>query len=381
MRRSLPNLPVNDGLRALACLILVVWHSVLTNIPEDPSPAQHLWVLPLGVLARESVLVFIILSGLLLGRHWSGIGSRAAFTSGAVTYAKRRLWRLVPPYWAALTFVIVCMVAFGLREPSGTHWDSGLPLTWARVLSNYTLMTDLVFEVPLSHQFWTVATELHLYALGPLVVLLVRRRTAVIAVGALISAAAVVLAPHYHAPYLPFIFMATFWIGLQRQQVTTQPLKATIRLWWPIAVASVGLIAVVLSTDGLPESSRNFFLADALTAPVFCLWLFHVDFAATSGRLGRVLEWAPFVWVGQRSYSIYLMHGVMIELIWRAVFAPLGASDRPLDIVALILASVPASIAAGVVLYRLVELPSARKSASMRPRREPAVDSATRGSA
>lgn len=364
MAVRLPTLPVTDGVRGSACLVVIAWHAVLTVIPSDPTPTQQLFTLPLGVGARTVLTIFIVLSGLLLGRHWVVTEGASDWWRKTRVYLARRVWRIVPTYWVALAVVIACMVFLGLSEPGGTHWDTGLPLTWERVVTNVLLLTDLTMEVPLSHQFWTVPTELHLYLLGPVVALVLSRRHA-IAVGFGVTAAIVLLMPGFHAPYFPFIFVVSFWVGLQRRSRTTSSVRETAGMLAPVFAASAVLLVLAVVAGTLPSSTGNYFVTDAIFGPLMLLWLAHIDFSGRQDRFADVLCHRVFIWLGHRSYSIYLAHAVVIELLWRFVFLPLGAEEGPGVILALVLVASVASVAAALPLFHFVEAPTTRKSAAV----------------
>src|SRR5215472_15685887 len=90
-----------DGLRGLAALFVVLSHIFERAWPGYPG-ANHapLWAAWL-LYGRGAVAIFIMLSGFSLGLGPARSGWR--FKSMA-TYAHRRTWRILPPYWAALGF-------------------------------------------------------------------------------------------------------------------------------------------------------------------------------------------------------------------------------------------------------------------------------------
>ncbi|MFI5429210.1 acyltransferase family protein [Aeromicrobium sp. UC242_57] len=148
----MPTLPWMDSIRALACAAVIVWHGFLTIVPVAPTSGQQLVSLPLGAAAREAVVVFVLLSGYLLGRHWRGGFSRDDLGATFRTYMLRRTWRMVPAYWAALALAVLLMLVFGLDQAQGTHWDTGLPLTGWRVATDFLMISDVLGHVPVSHQ-------------------------------------------------------------------------------------------------------------------------------------------------------------------------------------------------------------------------------------
>ena len=344
----LPQLPWSDGIRGVALVMVVTWHAVLTVVPADPTPSQHLLMLPLGIAARLSLLSFIVLSGYLLGRHWDGDLRR---------FWVRRCWRILPPYCVAVLLTVVAMVVLGLRHAEGTHWDSGLPFTWARTLATFFLVTDVAGMTPISHPLWTVPVEFHLYLLAPLVVLLKPARS-VLLVGVVATLAIAFLAPGFVAPHFVLAFMASFWLGVRR--------PAPLDRWRSVALlASFLLVAVAVLVAGeLSRSATRYLVVDCLAAPVLMVWMLRGDVSAAPSLLRSTLSRRPLRWLGERSYSIYLLHAVALELLWRA-----GVDRVPGEwpaIVAMCTLGFVASALVGHVLFRTVEAPAAARSAAVR---------------
>lgn len=361
MPQKMPTLPWMDSIRALACATVIFWHGFLTIVPADPTSRQQLVSLPLGAAARESVVVFVILSGYLLGRHWRGGFAADDMGSKFRTYMVRRTWRMVPPYWAALALALVLMLVFGLDKAQGTHWDSGLPLTWWRVTADFLMINDLLGQVPVSHQLWTVPIEFHLYLMAPLVIVL-RRRALVLLFGAGLTLLVVFALPHFHAPFFVFAFIAAFWAGARRQIHEGSRVRDTIGLMSPVVGLSLLLAAVVVAASPLPQSTGRYFVLDAIVSPIFLAWIFHRDVAGGRSVLIRILNWRWLRWLGQRSYSHYLVHAVIIEMLWRFVVRPLDLPGDAINIWAMVVFGYLASLAVAMAFYRAVELPTARKS-------------------
>lgn len=344
----LPQLPWSDGIRGVALILVVSWHAVLTVVPSDPTPAQHVVMLPLGIAARLSLLSFIVLSGYLLGRHWDGDLRR---------FLVRRCWRILPPYWVAVLLTVAAMVLLGLRHAQGTHWDSSLPFTWDRSLATFFLVTDVAGMNPINHPLWTVPVEFHLYLLAPLIVLLKPVRS-VLLVGVAGTLAIALLAPGFIAPHFVLAFMASFWLGVRRPGSLGGLRSLAL-------IGSFGLVAlVVLLGADLSRSATRYLVVDCLVAPVLLLWMLRGDVGAAPSRLRSALARRPLVWLGVRSYSIYLLHAVVLELVWRAGVDELGGET--LALVAMCLLGFVASIGVGHLLFRSVEAPTTARSAAVR---------------
>ena len=162
-----------DGIRGLAALFVVLNHIFERAWPEYPG-ANHapFWAAWL-IYGRAGVAVFIILSGFSLGLGPARSGWR--FKSIA-TYAHRRAWRILPPYWAALAFSLV-MTWYVLAQPR-------LPVPDGKSVVVYGLLVQDTFSVGSPNvAFWSIAIEVQLYVVLPLLLLLVRRISARAMVG------------------------------------------------------------------------------------------------------------------------------------------------------------------------------------------------------
>lgn len=112
-----------DALRAIASLMVVGYH-VRANTGANGS-----W--DAGRLLNMGVPIFFVLSGFLLYRPFLASRLDGAKRPSVAGYAKRRVFRIIPAYWVALT-------VFGLTLPAalpgifGHHWWSfyGLGQTW-----------------------------------------------------------------------------------------------------------------------------------------------------------------------------------------------------------------------------------------------------------
>ena len=125
-----------DGIRGLAALFVVADHTYLRSFPGFPRITAPFWA-GWFIYGRFAVVVFIVLSGFSLSvspaRHDWQLG-------GVGRFAQRRVWRIIPPYWAALTFSL--LVAWFIVPQPG----QAVPTTRSAVV-NGLLLQD-VFTAP-----------------------------------------------------------------------------------------------------------------------------------------------------------------------------------------------------------------------------------------
>ena len=180
-----------DGVRGLAALFVVVNHVFLRAFPGYPVDKAPFWA-AWFIYGRFAVVVFIVLSGFSLALSPACHGWRL---DGVSQFARRRAWRILPPYWAALGFSLA--VAWLLVRPPG----QGVPGT-SSVIVNGLLVQNLVAAPSPNRAFWSIAVEAQLYVLFPLLLLIVRRRGAIVMAAAVTLVVAMVGIVGPHVSYL-----------------------------------------------------------------------------------------------------------------------------------------------------------------------------------
>src|SRR4051794_7176791 len=122
-----------DGVRGLAALLVVVHHVFLRAFPGYPVYRAPFWA-AWFIYGRFAVVVFIVLSGFSLALSPARHGWRL---DGGLRFARRRAWRILPPYWAALAFSLA--LAWLIVPPPGQSVPGG-----KSVLVNGLLVQNLV---------------------------------------------------------------------------------------------------------------------------------------------------------------------------------------------------------------------------------------------
>jgi peptidoglycan/LPS O-acetylase OafA/YrhL len=293
-----------DGIRGLAALYVVAYHIFVRAWPGYPS-AYHapFWAAWLSY-GRGAVAMFIVLSGFSLGLGPARSGWKLKSTA---TYAHRRAWRILPPYWAALVFSLV-MTWFVLAQP-------GWPVPNGKSVVVYGLLVQDVFAVGSPNRaFWSIAIEAQLYVLLPLLLLLVRRVSARAMVGLV---AAIVVTIGVLGPHVPLMNSALvkftpdlavlFAVGLLAAGIVTAGERTRSRPWAGYALAATVPAIALMVVKGATWSSVNLFWLDLAWAPALGCFLAAV--ATSPPRfVVRFLNSRMPRSLGSCSYSLYLTH-------------------------------------------------------------------------
>lgn len=326
-----------DGLRAVAALAVVGTHVSFWTGLVTPSFTG-------AVVARldVGVALFFALSGFLLARPWIATALDDSRTGPNLrTYALRRFARIAPAYWCALAAVLALEYAHAFR-PELRSVDS---LTPGVILPHLVIMQDLADNHLSSFsQTWSLTTEVTFYVALPLLGLLVMRRAARVrtlderfSVISRICLAGVVLGAAvtaYSATALPFAtgalgtsllghagwFAVGAWVCALRLARKRPWLIGSLKQDELVAVAAVCFIVAASPLGGRllfasPEpwqaSTR-----ELLYAAVAMLTLLAATQPASSPSItSRVLTSRVMVWIGDRSYSLFLWHLPILFLV------------------------------------------------------------------
>ena len=313
-----------DGIRGLAALYVVLYHIFLRAWPGAAAADAPFWAVWLDN-GRAAVIVFIALSGFSLAIGPARSGWR--FTS-IRDYARRRAWRILPPYWAALGFSLI-MVWFVLAQPGSAVPDGKSVVVYG------LLVQDAVSTGSPNRAFWSIAIEAQLYILLPLLLLIVRRFSAV-AMVALVAAIVVtmgLLGPHVawmndalvkFTPDLAVLFA----VGVLAAGIVTASERTRALPWAWFALAAVVPVIVLIWINGTAWSNANLFWVDLASAPTIGCLL--VAIATSRPRIViRFLDTRPLRSIGSFSYSLYLTHLPIVIAVAYGLVLPRVPSGTP----------------------------------------------------
>ena len=291
-----------DGVRGLAALWVVLNHVFLRAWPGFPVDHAPWWAGEF-IYGRFAVVVFIALSGFSLALAPARSGWR--FPSIA-TFAHRRAWRILPPYWAALVFSLV-MTWVVVAQP-------GWPVPDGRSVVVYGLLVqDAVPAADPNRAFWSIAVEAQLYLVLPLLLLLVRRISApaMVAVVAAVVGVVGLLAPNDALVQFTPDLAVLFAIGVLAAGIVTAGERTRSLPWGLFALAAAAPVGVLIAVRGATWTNENLFWVDLAWGPALGCFLAAV---ATSRprAVVRVLDTRPLRGLGSFSYSLYLTHAPIV---------------------------------------------------------------------
>ncbi len=350
--------PLFDSLRAIAAISVVATHAAFQSGFEATDSPFVAYTARLEV----GVAIFFLISGFLLYRPFVVARMADEPRPSARAYAWRRLLRIVPAYWVALT-----ITALVLGLPHVFTWDAGpLYYGFAQIYSSTYVLGGLP-------QAWTLCTEISFYAFLPLFAVAVaalpartRRARYLTEAAALATIFAIAVAwklwrvstapdpDHANAVqgllYLP-AFLDQFAIGMGLAVMSVAVAERDGELWrwlrpldrfpvlgWLLAGVCFWAVSTQIGLDG-----RNPFSASVTADQVFerhylyALIGLGLLLPAVFGDQGRglvrsFLSWRVMLYLGVVSYGIYLWHyGVYTQLAeWQFLYFD---NDGPVPVV------------------------------------------------
>ena len=337
----------------------MVFHHLLASTPEmwavyEGKPlstaAMVLGYGPLHLLwgGGEAVIVFFVLSGFVLSiPFWDG--KPVAY----LPFAVRRMCRLYPAYIVAVIIGFLALSAVSQYSlPGKSSWFS---MYWAKPGSVEAFVDHVWVLASTRYNYvnpviWSLAVEIQISLAFPLLILCMRRAgwLAVPLALALSFAGLSILAalPDAGDVFKSLLFtLGNAWLFVLGAELARN--RARIQRWaqaispslrWIILV--VGLLLVNLRWQGGSA------MANGLLIPVGGAVL--VAASAYFGELRPLLGSAPVQWLGKVSYSLYLIHFIVLFSLTHLLH-PSGLA---------LALMVPVSLAAAAVLHAAIERPS-----------------------
>ena len=304
-------------------------HVFLRAFPGYPADQAPFWAAGF-IYGRFAVVVFIVLSGFSLARRRRP--APAGGWTGCPRFARRRAWRILPPYWAALVFSLL-MTWFVLPSRAGR-----CPAR-SRSLVNGLLVQDIVAAPSPNRAFWSIAIEAQLYVVFPLLILMVPparrgrhgrrgRRSVVVTLGRAGRARrdGRTLREPVHA-------RSRRAVRDRRRCRRHRRARARRRRSWPwhwLALAAAAPVVALIGWQGSVWTIDNLFWVDLALGPAIGCLLAAVA-TGRPGPLVRLLDTRPLRRLGSFSYSLYLTHAPIVIAVYYGSWPAGSATGVPLS--------------------------------------------------
>lgn len=346
-------MPALDGLRALAVMAVVLYHGEVSGLPG-------------GFLGVE---IFFVISGYLITALLISERQRTGGTAYLAFWA-RRARRLLPALFALAAVVGLVWVLFVPGELARIRGDFVASLTyvtnWYQILVHQSYFEAIGRPSPLRH-LWSLAVEEQFYLVWPIALAVIYRLTrgrrghiAIVTMGLALASAvwAIIL-------FTPGVDPSRVYYGTDTRAsgVLLGAVLAIVVPPWEMharvrsagrgiitALGAIGLAGILYMVLRVNEFDPfiyqgGFVVLDLLTLAVI-ISLVH----PVSTPFAKFFALPPLLWVGRRSYGIYLWHWPIFVLTRPGV--DVDVNGWLLLILRLIL-----TFAVAEVSYRFVEMP------------------------
>jgi peptidoglycan/LPS O-acetylase OafA/YrhL len=308
-----------DGLRALAVAAVLFYHLGFNWIPG-------------GFLGVD---VFFVISGYVITRLLLDSIYSANGLDVRQFYAAR-IRRLLP---GLLLLIFLTSIAIALFAPDAIHRfivDTPFVLTGTNNWHLVSLHQDyfqIVGRPPLLQHTWSLAVESQFYLLWPLLLYFVWRRfgkrsvrRAAILVSAISGSA--LLALSISADQLNTGRISHVYFGTDTHSIGLFLGSALAVSWIPRNLTSeiseraqdfidfigvIGLLGIIIAFLFISENNATLYrIAFPLVGFLSCMMIMSIVHPAS--RFSRIFTFYPLIWIGQRSYGIYLWHWVIFQI-------------------------------------------------------------------
>ena len=356
-----------DGLRGLAILSVLIYHYFVIYAKWPPGSVAAT-LTSLARLTWSGVDLFFVLSGFLIGGILLDQRNSGRYYS---TFYARRFCRIVPLYLVVVLAFIVVQRLFGGSLERGLFWLLGstppvvLYLTytqnfWTALTGNFgPNWLSPTWSLAIEEQFYLVLPPLIRYVPArvlPYILLLFILlapilRTLLVLNGGTGSVAAHVLMP-CRADSLLFGVITAYIVRTERGWALLLQNRRILLCATGVLLAGVGVFTFKNYTVLTSQMSTVGYTWLALT--YVCLLLIAIAHRQT--LLSRFLRLGPLRKLGEVSYGVYLLHGILQGLYYSLLLGSrpyMGSiSDLGVALAALILSLLLARIS-----WRYFELP------------------------
>jgi peptidoglycan/LPS O-acetylase OafA/YrhL len=390
--KSGAHIPELDGVRGLACLLVILLHVVVAPLPLMPDTWFDLVRFRIQPFMSGGVDLFFILSGFLIsGALMDSRGSPNYFKSFWV----RRIARIFPVYYLMILVSIIARLAYDAAPLPTLHaiTNQSLPEFYYAIFSQNIVMAltgasgNNILGVT-----WSLAIEEQFYLIFPFLVFLVPRRWLVVSAIAVFLAtplvrAIVVAEVNWQAGYLFTIArMDALMLGVIMAAVVRHEAALTFFRRWrqPLNVVAAVVIAMqVFDVWGAAGEAWRLTGGNQVTYIVLicvqyplinlsmALLLMNV-FAVEENLVRRFLRTKALAYLGLISYGAYMYHQSINYALWRWAY-----SDNPRDMswsqayMPVLVLALTAIVA--IASYRYFEMPARRWiTGTLLPKKSPA---------
>jgi peptidoglycan/LPS O-acetylase OafA/YrhL len=347
-----------DGIRGIAILSVFLFHSLYASFGFDQLQWDGLFrdfevsktflaLFPF-TYGRVGVAVFFVVSGFCIHLSYSRSSEKSW-----LYYANKRFFRIYPPY-------ILAVVVFSFLWPWGSfHIDWPKLVQFVKhALAIHNFDQRTFFGI--NPSFWSIAIEIQLYLIYPILLIIAKKigwKGALLLVGTIeifiqgwssIKSVLPIYPLPFYINYSPFAYWLSWSLGAYLCECFMTNKRSRI---FQVRFDIIILIAIAFPLFKLTEPF--YFLAFSYVTAIGIDRLISGKWTFPTNNRCFKWCWTHLSFLGVASYSFYLFHQPIINLI-----STLLAGQRCLIKYSVCLICYPIILLTAYLLYRLVEQPS-----------------------
>jgi peptidoglycan/LPS O-acetylase OafA/YrhL len=351
-----------DLLRGVAALT-VVFHHFARICPERLTHLLIRTPLRLLIAGHQAVILFFLLSGFVLTLPYK---KKNSLSYGP--FLLKRVCRIYLPYLGALAMAILCDLSFPGHGPSNNCW---INYTWSQPFTVRLILQHILFLgnynwFQLNTAFWSLVYEMRISLIFPFIAVAVLRLRTIWLIlcavalslaffpAALLFSKALHLSSldaainttrtlHYAAFFIIGSLLAKHLHAINRWYAHLKPVRAAILALVALTLYGFSDASSIVQSLSIPE--------DLFDWPVAAGAVMLIILAMNSRPFHKFLTSRTIHYLGERSYSLYLIHGTILFSLIHTLMGRVR-----LDVLFLLYLAITLSVTE--IFYRFIEHPA-----------------------
>jgi exopolysaccharide production protein ExoZ len=307
------NVRPMEGLRGFAVSLVFLVHYVTLVKPWISSVTLITFANAIHTLGNAGVDLFFVLSGYLI------YGSLISRPQNFLKFMSRRVIRLYPVF----IVVFVAYLALSFIFPAESKIPSPIGSGLIYLVANFLLLPGLLPIEPMITVAWSLSYEMFYYLAIPPVIAFFNLRQRSSAWRVWFFSAAAIGAATYCAVFGGHIRLTMFISGVLLHEALAGRKWLHPGGFVGLLALAVGLLSTLLP---MPGSTGSAIKVGILFCAFFLLCM--ACFQDSLAPLPRAFSWTPLRWLGNMSYSYYLVHGLTLKAIFLVLAVVMPASGN-----------------------------------------------------
>ncbi len=289
-----------EGIRGFAVFLVFLVHYVTLVEPwMEQDSATFQIASYIRNIGNSGVDLFFVLSGYLI--YGTLIKKRSFFP----VYMARRVRRIYPTFAAVLFIYILLSFIFPAESKLPDDWQDKL----VYIIQNLIFLPGMFHIEPIITVAWSLSYEVFYYLLIPVLISVFAMRVWLPVYRAIffgvLSLLLFIYFFHNEGPIRLLMFISGI---LLYETISSDRIKRILPLGlFALALSAVAM--VVFQALGFDDRYR-------IAALYVLFFIFCLECLVSPGVTNRLFSWSPLRWLGNMSYSYYLIHGLALKAVF-----------------------------------------------------------------